>query len=174
MRKERKVRYFINMLDAVKSASTCTRRQIGAILTTNDNEIVTTGYNGTPSGVVNCDEGGCPRCNNATITSGVGYEYCLCVHGEHNAILSAAKQGKSVEDTVLYVSDRPCLQCLKVIIQCGIRELYYKKDSVFMNANPVEIRLLVGREISPDTYLRVISIYEVTDDEIKLSEDYYE
>ena len=43
-----------------------------------------------------------------------------------------------------------------------------------MNANPVEIRLLVGREISPDTYLRVISIYEVTDDEIKLSEDYYE
>ena len=168
------VSYFINMLDAVKSNSSCTRRQVGAILTTSDNEIITTGYNGTPSGVLNCNEGGCLRCNNDNIPSGVGYEYCLCVHGEHNAILSAAKQGKSVKGAILYISDRPCLQCLKIIAQCQIETVYFKKDGVFINAHPEEIKLLVGRKIAPDVWLRVIDIFEVTYKGIELSKDYYD
>ena len=194
MRKEKWVRHFINMLDSVKSVSSCSRRQVGAILTNMDNEIVTTGFNGTPSGTLNCDEGGCLRCADDTVPSGVGYEYCLCVHAEHNAILSAAKQGKSVENTILYVSDRPCLQCLKIIVQCKIRAVYYKKDSVFLNANIEEIKLLVrkqggladddgggyligyekeGDSGSPYGFLYNIYIHEVTDDTIEISKDYH-
>ena len=179
------------MLDSVRSISSCSRRQVGAILTNMDNEIVTTGFNGTPSGTLNCDEGGCPRCSDNTVPSGVGYEYCLCVHAEHNAILSAAKQGKSVENTILYVSDRPCLQCLKVIVQCKIRAVYYKKDSVFLNANVEEIKLLVRKHgggadddgggylinyqegEGPWGFLYNIYIHEVTDDTIRISKDYH-
>ena len=122
-------RYFVQILDSIKSRSSCSRRHIGAIITTPSHEIITTGYNGTPSGVPDCDQGGCLRCSGDT-PSGEGYEYCLCVHSEMNAIYSAAKQGKSVVDSTVYVSDMPCLSCVVGMVQCQIKQVIYVRDSV--------------------------------------------
>ena len=183
MPKEKFIRGFINTLDNIRDLSSCSRRKVGAILTNQDNEIITTGYNGTPRGVLNCDEGGCPRCNNPNVQSGIGYEYCLCVHAEHNAVLSAAKQGKSVKNSILYISDRPCLQCLKLIVQCQISEVYYRPDSVFVNANNEEIGILTEYKdhqrqygmvyyVPMNKYERRLDIYEVEEEGIRLSQDY--
>ena len=129
MAKESWNKYFLDMLDAVKSRSSCCRRQVGAILTTVSHEIVTTGYNGTPSGIRNCDMGGCARCN-SDMPSGQGYDLCLCVHAEMNGIYSASKQGKSIEGSIVYVSDKPCLQCTIALVQCRVSTVYYRSDSV--------------------------------------------
>ena len=121
--------YFMDMLSSVASRSSCCRRKIGAIITTAEHEVITTGYNGTPSGVLNCNDGGCTRCN-SNIPSGQEYQYCLCVHAEKNAIYSAAKQGKAVTGATVYVSDRPCLQCVVAMIQCKIGLVYYNTEFV--------------------------------------------
>lgn len=126
-------KYLLDMANAVKQRSSCSRRQIGAVITTRSHEIITTGYNGTPSNHLDCNLGGCMRCE-SDAPSGTGYEYCLCVHAEMNAIYSAAKQGKSVTNSILYVSDMPCIQCVKALVQCQIRYVYYDIDGVSVDS----------------------------------------
>jgi dCMP deaminase len=115
--------YFINIAWVVASRSSCLRRSVGAIIVA-DKRIVSTGYNGTPFGVKNCDEGGCPRCA-SDAPSKVGLDTCLCVHGEANAIALAARQGTATDGAVVYVTHRPCFGCLKQLVQAGIREIVY-------------------------------------------------
>lgn len=115
--------YYINIAWVVASRSSCIRRRVGALIVV-EKRIISTGYNGTPFGVKNCDEGGCPRCASDT-PSGAGLEWCLCVHGEQNAIALAARQGTATEAASLYVTTRPCFGCLKESVQAGIREIVY-------------------------------------------------
>ncbi len=115
--------YYINIAWVVSSRSNCIRRQVGALIAV-DRRIVSTGYNGTPFGVKNCDEGGCPRCN-SDIPSQAGLDWCLCVHAEQNAIALAARQGTATDGGSLYVTFRPCFGCLKDAVQAGIREIVY-------------------------------------------------
>ena len=115
--------YYINIAWVVASRSSCIRRRVGALIVV-ERRIISTGYNGTPFGVKNCDEGGCPRCASEA-PQGAGLEYCLCVHGEQNAIALAARQGTATEDASLYVTTRPCFNCLKEAVQAGIREVIY-------------------------------------------------
>jgi dCMP deaminase len=115
--------YYINIAWVVASRSSCIRRRVGALIVV-ERRIISTGYNGTPFGVKNCDEGGCPRCASDT-PQGAGLEYCLCVHGEQNAIALAARQGTATQDASLYVTTRPCFNCLKESVQAGIREVVY-------------------------------------------------
>jgi dCMP deaminase len=115
--------YYINIAWVVSSRSSCIRRAVGALIVM-DKRIVSTGYNGTPFGVRNCDEGGCPRCASDTPAQ-AGYDWCLCVHAEQNAIALAARQGTATEGASLYVTLRPCLGCLKEAVQAGIREIIY-------------------------------------------------
>lgn len=115
--------YFMGIAWDVSGRANCSRRPVGALIV-KDQRIISTGYNGTPFGVKNCDEGGCSRCE-SDAPRHHGYETCLCVHAEQNAIVLAARQGTATENATLYVTLRPCLGCLKEIIQAGIREVVY-------------------------------------------------
>jgi dCMP deaminase len=115
--------YFMNIARVVASRSNCIKRRIGAVLVA-DRRIISTGYNGTPRGVQNCNEGGCPRCASAA-ESGTRLDECLCSHAEENAITQAAYHGVSVRGASLYTTFSPCMICTKIIINAGIREIVF-------------------------------------------------
>jgi len=115
--------YFMAIAHVAARRSNCNRRQVAAVIV-KDQRIISTGYNGTPRGIKNCNEGGCPRCNSDT-PSGQGLTECLCSHGEENAIVQAAYHGIAVKDATLYTTFSPCLLCAKMIINSGIREVVY-------------------------------------------------
>ena len=118
--------YFMDIAKVVATRSNCCRRQVAAVIV-KDKRIISTGYNGTPRGTRNCNEGGCPRCNNL-VESGTKLDECLCSHGEENAITQAAYHGVSVKEGTLYSTFSPCLMCTKMIINSGIREVVYNMD----------------------------------------------
>ncbi len=118
--------YFMNIAKVVATRSNCSRRQVAAVIV-KDKRIISTGYNGTPRGTRNCNEGGCPRCNNL-VESGTRLDECLCSHGEENAITQAAYHGVSVKGGTLYSTFSPCLMCTKMIINSGIREVVYNME----------------------------------------------
>ena len=115
--------YFMDIALVAASRSNCSRRHVAAVLV-RDRRIISTGYNGTPRGVRNCSDGGCPRCNSNT-PSGHGLGDCLCSHAEENSIVQAAYHGISVKGSTLYTPYSPCLSCAKMIINAGIVEVVY-------------------------------------------------
>lgn len=121
--------YFMNIAQVVATRSNCSRRQVAAVVVA-DRRIVSTGYNGTPRGVRNCFDGGCPRCS-GTAPSGASLEECLCVHAEQNAICQAAYYGIRLSGATIYVTLSPCLTCAKLIINAGIREVVYGGEYAF-------------------------------------------
>ena len=122
-------RYFMDIAQVAASRSNCSRRQVAAVLV-RDKRIISTGYNGTPRGVRNCNEGGCPRCN-SDAPSGSHLTECLCSHAEENAIVQAAYHGIMVKGATLYTTYSPCLLCAKMIINAGIEEVvYYARYSI--------------------------------------------
>ncbi len=119
----------MDLAKVVATRSNCSRRQVGAIITV-DGNIVSTGYNGTPVGVTNCSDGGCPRCASDTPSFG-GYDTCLCCHAEENAIVFAARHGVSTQNGVMFVTLRPCFGCLKMAIQSGLMTIIYDMPYVY-------------------------------------------
>ena len=117
--------YFMSIAHVAASRSNCSRRQVAAVLV-RDCRIISTGYNGTPRGVRNCCDGGCPRCN-SDAPSGTGLSECLCSHAEENAIVQAAYHGIAVKGATLYTTYSPCLLCSKMIINAGIKEVIFKQ-----------------------------------------------
>ncbi len=115
--------YFMDIAHVAASRSNCSRRQVAAVLV-RDRRIISTGYNGTPRGIRNCCDGGCPRCNSDT-PSGHDLSACLCSHAEENAIVQAAYHGIAVKGATIYTTFSPCLQCAKMIINAGIVEVVY-------------------------------------------------
>ena len=115
--------YFMNIAHVAAHRSNCCRRQVAAVIV-KDKRVISTGYNGTPRGVTNCDDGGCPRCN-SDVKSGHGLGECLCCHAEENAIVQAACHGISIEGSSLYTTFSPCLLCAKMIINAGIKEVIF-------------------------------------------------
>ncbi len=115
--------YFMNVAEVAATRSNCCRRHIGAIIV-KDHRIISTGYNGTPRGVKNCNEEGCPRCA-SNVPSGENLGECICCHAEENAIVQAACHGVSVNDSCIYTTYSPCLLCSKMIINAGIKEVVY-------------------------------------------------
>jgi dCMP deaminase len=122
--------YFMNIAKVVALRSNCMKRKIAAVIV-KDKRIISTGYNGTPRGIKNCNEGGCPRCN-AIDASGKDLGECLCSHGEENAIVQAAYHGVSVKGSTLYTTFSPCLMCTKMIINAGIAEVVYQGNYPFL------------------------------------------
>ena len=117
--------YYMNIAMAVRRRANCIRSRVGAVLVLDD-RIISTGYNGTPSGMLNCDEGGCERCaNREKYRTGQAYDLCICVHAEQNALLSAARFGIAVEHAVLYTTLRPCFGCAKELLQAKVSTVYY-------------------------------------------------
>ena len=112
--------------------SYCKRRQVGALLV-KDRMIISDGYNGTPSGFENiCED-----------ENGITKPYVL--HAEANAITKVAKSNNSSEGATLYVTDAPCMECAKLIIQAGIRRVVYNKD--YRNTEGLELLERAGIEI---------------------------
>jgi len=118
--------YFMSIAKVVATRSNCIKRKVAAIII-KDKRVISTGYNGTPRGARNCNEGGCPRCNSLA-QSGTALEECLCCHGEENAISQAAYHGTSLKGAILYTTFAPCLLCTKMIINSGIIEVVYNEE----------------------------------------------
>lgn len=118
--------YFMNIAKEVAMRSNCVKRKVAAVIV-KDKRIISTGYNGTPRGVTNCNEGGCPRCNNFTNT-GAKLDECLCSHGEENAMIQASYHGVGIKDSTLYTTFSPCLNCSKMIINSGIKKVVFNQD----------------------------------------------
>jgi dCMP deaminase len=110
--------YFLDIVGLVAKRATCRRRCVGAALV-RDRRILSTGYNGAPSGLKHCLEIGCLREQNR-IPSGERHELCRGLHAEQNAIIQAALHGVSVKGATLYCTNHPCIICAKMIINAGI------------------------------------------------------
>ena len=134
MRKD-KINYYLDIAEAVLERGTCIRRNFGAIIVKND-EIISTGYVGSPRGRKNCsDMNKCIR-EELAIPSGERYELCRSVHAEANAIISASRN--AMLGSVLFLACRdaktkelvpntvPCSMCKRLIINAGIEKVYVR------------------------------------------------
>jgi len=101
--------YFMEITQLVAKRSTCTRRAVGAVVV-KDKRILSTGYNGAPTGVRHCID---------------IHELCRGIHAEQNAIIQAAYHGFSIKGGLLFCTNLPCAICAKMIINAGIRGIYY-------------------------------------------------
>ena len=119
----------MDIAHVVKRRSNCSRRDVAALIV-QDRRIISTGYNGTPSGIKNCFEGGCPRCASNT-PSGERLGECICVHAEANAIIQAAYYGVALRGATLYCTDSPCLLCATMIVTAGIKEVVFESSYRF-------------------------------------------
>ncbi len=106
---------YLRMASIWSENSYCKRRQVGALIVKNK-MIISDGYNGTPSGFENV----CEDENNVT------YPYVL--HAEANAITKIARSNNNSEGATLYVTDSPCIECAKLIIQAGIKRVVYSRQ----------------------------------------------
>ncbi len=114
--------YFMEMALLAAKRSTCLRRQVGAVLV-RDNQVISTGYNGSPKGVRHCAEVGCLREKNG-VPSGQQHELCRGVHAEQNAIIQAAINGSSTRGGTIYCTHQPCSICARLIINAEIKTVY--------------------------------------------------
>ncbi|MBU4536424.1 cytidine/deoxycytidylate deaminase family protein [Patescibacteria group bacterium] len=115
--------YFMKMAFLVAGRSTCKRRSVGAVAV-KDKKILTTGYNGAPSGTKHCLEVGCKR-EQLNVPSGEKAELCRGVHAEQNCIIQAAFHGVSLKGATLYITNQPCSICAKMVINTGFSRIVY-------------------------------------------------
>lgn len=118
--------YFMEFAKLAETRSTCLRRQVGAVIVC-DRMVMATGYNGAPKGVSHCTNVGCLRAD-MNIPSGQRHELCRGLHAEQNAIIQAAYHGVGIRGGTLYCTFRPCLICVKMIINAGISKIYFLAD----------------------------------------------
>lgn len=151
--------YFMHFADLAAMRSNCMKRRVGCVIV-KDNRVVATGYNGTPRGAKNCNEGGCNRCNHPAesgSSSGVALSTCLCLHAEENALLEAGRR-RVEENSILYCNTCPCLTCTIKIVQVGITEVVYSQsysmdefsEKVFREAG------IKFRQFIPPTYGTIV------------------
>ena len=106
-----------------RTRSTCLRRKVGAVIV-KDKNILATGYNGPPRGIVHCEVVGCLR-EKLKVPSGEKHELCRGLHAEQNAIIQAAYHGVSIRGADLYSTTFPCIICTKMLINAGIKRIFY-------------------------------------------------
>lgn len=106
---------YLRMASIWSENSYCERRKVGALIV-KDKMIISDGYNGTPSGFENI----CEDENNVT------KPYVL--HAEANAITKIARSNNNSDGATLYVTDSPCIECSKLIIQAGIKRVVYARE----------------------------------------------
>ena len=119
--------YFMKIANLVAERSTCCRANVGAVIV-KDKNILSTGYNGAPSGLPHCTDVGCLIYKSIT-PDGSTEENCFrTIHAEINAIAQAAKHGSSINNADIYITHTPCTHCLKVLINTGIKNIYYQHE----------------------------------------------
>jgi dCMP deaminase len=116
--------YFMKIADDVSTRSTCIRRNVGAVIV-KDRRILSTGYNGVPTGISHCTAESCLR-TKYNVPSGQKHELCRGLHAEQNAIIQAALHGVSINGAVIYVTHQPCSICAKMLINSGIHTFIFR------------------------------------------------
>lgn len=145
--------YFLELARAVSSRATCSRRKHGALIV-HDRRIVSTGYNGGPSGYPHCTDGACPRAN-SDAPQGHDYEQCIAIHAEANAVLFASPEER--DGASLYCTGAPCFGCAKLIANSGVAEVVaaggrydgWDHTREFLQRSGVRVRLLDGMDGMP-------------------------
>jgi dCMP deaminase len=131
MVRDSKSEYLFQIAQACARRSTCLRRKVGAILVDQYGVIISTGYNGAPSGMVDClARGECWRDKN-NIPHGEHYEKCFAVHAEANALLQAGKAARgcslyltTIDEHGQIVENLPCMMCARLLVNAGIKYVY--------------------------------------------------
>jgi dCMP deaminase len=118
--------YFMTITQQVAERSTCTRAKVGAVIV-RDKNILATGYNGAPAGMPHCTDVGCLIYESKTPNGETEQNCFRTIHAEMNAIAQAAKNGASIKDGAIYITHTPCIHCLKVLVNTGIKEIHYQK-----------------------------------------------
>ena len=142
--------YFLMLAAATATRATCSLRKVGAVVV-RDRRIVSTGYNGGPSGVAHCIDGGCPRAASDPPAGSV-YDTCIAIHAEANALLFCGPVER--ENATIYCTDAPCFGCAKLISNSGIAEVvatggrYETWDATldFLRRAGVRVRVLDGHD----------------------------
>ena len=116
--------YFMKIAEDVSTRSTCLRRQVGAVIVM-DKRMLTTGYNGAPTGITHCTEKTCLRIK-YNVPSGERHELCRGLHAEQNAIIQAAFHGVSLKGAKIYITHKPCSICTKMLINSGIDTFIFR------------------------------------------------
>ena len=128
--------YFMRIAREVAGRSTCDRKNVGAVIVRNRN-ILSTGYNGSISGMPHCDEVGHMMENGHCVGT---------IHAEANAVLQAAKNGVMINGASLYVSASPCWSCFKLLANAGIRRIcfgeFYRDERIFTVAQRLGIEMV--------------------------------
>ena len=117
-------KYMLLALEESKNAN-CIKGKVGAIIVKN-NKVLGKGNNSVPNGVKPCTEETCIR-KVLKLKSGEKQELCRVVHAEQNAILNALLDKKDLKGSTLYVTKSPCMICAKIIINVGIKKVFYAK-----------------------------------------------
>jgi dCMP deaminase len=118
--------YFMTITRQVAERSTCLRAKVGAVIV-RDKNILATGYNGSPAGLPHCLDAGC-LIYRSTTPSGEEEENCFrTIHAEINAIAQAAKNGAGIRAADIYITHTPCIHCFKVLINTGVKRVFYEK-----------------------------------------------
>ena len=137
MRKD-KINYYLDIAESVSERSTCLRRRFGCVIVNND-EIVSTGYNGAPRGRKNCTElGECYR-EKLSVPRGERYELCRSVHAEQYAIISASRKetigadlymvGINAKTGEVEPNSSSCMMCKRVVINAGINRVIVREPN---------------------------------------------
>lgn len=113
--------YFLEVADLVSKRSTCLRRKVGAAAV-REKRILATGYNGAPSGLAHCTDIGCLR-QKLKIPSGERQELCRGLHAEQNVIIQAVIHKIDLKDSIIYVTNQPCVTCSKMLIGVGVKKI---------------------------------------------------
>ncbi len=113
---------FINIAKEIATASKCVSKKVGAVIV-KDGRILSTGYNGTPSGYINCRD----YWDNEYTKEHHEWSKTYEIHAEMNAIIWAAREGISINGATIYVTLEPCSECSKNLIASGIKRIVYDK-----------------------------------------------
>ncbi len=138
--------YFLEIAKVVSTRATCLRRRYGAVIV-KDNVIVSTGYNGSPRGAVNCIDSGVCRRKELNVPPGQRYELCVAVHAEQNAIVNGPPE--RMKDATIYIAGfeadgsladgRPCLLCRRMIRNAQISKVVYlSRNGEIVRVNRLE------------------------------------
>jgi len=150
--------YFYKLCNTISLRSPCLSRKIGAVIAKN-NTILSTGYNGPPSGIFHCGKeralkdknlpdlkelfpedvisNTCPR-RLMAYKSGEGLRYCLAQHAEENAVTNAAKNGVYIFNSTLYLNSIiPCQRCLGTLINAGVKEIVVTEEKFYDNYSEI-------------------------------------
>jgi len=112
--------YFINLALLISKRSTCLHTQVGCVLVDSNNHILSTGYNGSPVGAINCCD--INECQSDRKIRGENLEHCVAVHAEANAIIQCKN---CFEIKACYCNYYPCGHCLKLLMNTSCRKIYY-------------------------------------------------